>query len=307
VSDRPVVVVLGGTGFLGRRVVRHLQAKSFAVRVASRHRRQSEILFDCIDPLPQSIVADIRDDVSLSNAFEGAYGVVNAISLYVERGKDTFHDLHVNAARRMAKVARRAGVERLIHVSGIGADTNSASSYIRCRGEGEQVVRAAFPGAVVIRPAVMFASDDSFLNAILTQMRRVPLFPMFGQGHTLLQPVDVEDVAEAITRVMAQPQCGLATVECGGPRIYSYEALLRTIAREAGLTPILLPIPFLVWQALAWCAEYLPTPPVTRNQVQLMQIDTVASSHLPGLNDLGISAQPIETRTQAASGDFTGW
>jgi NADH dehydrogenase len=306
VPDRRVVVVLGGTGFLGRRVVRHLHAKDFAVRVASRHCRRSEALFGGIDPLPQSIRADIQDERSLSRAFDGAYGVVNAISLYVERGKDTFYDLHVNGARRAAEVASRVGVEHLIHVSGIGADSKSPSAYIRCRGEGEQVVRAAFPAAVVIRPAVMFGPDDSFLNAILTQMRRVPLFPMFGRGHTRLQPVDVEDVGKAIARVMAQPQRGLTTLECGGPRIYSYEALLRTIASEAGLTPVFLPVPFAVWQALARCAEFLPTAPVTRNQVQLMQIDNVASSDLPGLSDLGISGQSIETRIRAASRDLTG-
>ena len=299
--NRRVVIVLGGTGFLGRRVVRHLNARDFAVRVASRHRPRNGTLFGCIDPLPQSIAADICDEHSLSSAFDGAYGVVNAISLYVERGTDTFQDLHVNGARRVAEVASRVGVERLIHVSGIGADANSTSPYIRCRGEGEQVVRGAFPGAVVIRPAVMFGPDDSFLNAILVQMRRVPVFPMFGRGRTRLQPVDVEDVAEAITLMMAQPRRGLTTLECGGPRIYSYQSLLRTVAEEAGLTPVFLPIPFFVWQALAWCVEFLPAPPITRNQVDLMRIDNVASSHLPGLDDLGISPRSIETRARTAS------
>jgi NADH dehydrogenase len=122
---------------------------------------------------------------------------------------------------------------------------------------------------------------------------------MFGSGLTRLQPAHVEDVAEAIVRALQQTvSTSTATLECGGPRIYTYEQLLRLIARKAGLKPILIPVPFAAWQALAWSAEMMPSPPITRNQVELMQIDTVTSPEMPGLRDLGISPRAVEATLQ---------
>src|SRR6516162_3696270 len=153
-SDR-VVTVFGGTGFLGRRIVRHLRLQGFCVRVASRHpNRQMRLRPD--DPQVQSITADIHDARSVAAALADAYGVVNAVSLYVEHGRETLHSVHVKSAQLVAAQARRAGVKRLIHVSGIGADPRSQSLYIRKRGEGELAVREAFAEAILIRPAVMF-------------------------------------------------------------------------------------------------------------------------------------------------------
>src|SRR5258706_214686 len=137
-----------------------------------------------------------------SDALAGACGVVNAVSLYVEHGQETFHSVHVEAAQRIAAQAHRAGVDRLIHISGIGADAASQSRYIRKRGEGELAVRAAFVEALFIRPAVMFGPDDTFLTTILKLLRQLPIYPMFGRGRTRLQPAYVEDVAEAGARVM---------------------------------------------------------------------------------------------------------
>jgi NADH dehydrogenase len=150
------VTVFGGTGFLGRRIVRHLRSRGFAARIASRHPDRGRRLFGPDDPQLQSVQADIRDERSVADALAGAYGVVNAVSLYVERGQETFHSVHVESARRVAAQARRAGVKRLVHISGIGADAASQSRYIRTRGEGELVVGAAFADAHIIRPAVMF-------------------------------------------------------------------------------------------------------------------------------------------------------
>ena len=225
--------------------------------------------------------------------------MVNAVSLYVARGKETFHAVHVAAAERLANEARKAGVERLVQISGIGADAQSPSPYIRARGQGEQAVRAVFAGATVIRPAVMFGPDDAFLNTLIKLLRRLPVYPMFGRGETRLQPADVEDVGEAVARVMQRTETGPLTVECGGPRVYSYEELLRTIARAASVKPFLVPVPFGVWHALAWVAEVLPGAPVTRNQVELMQVDTVASPSLPGFAELGISPRPMEAVLQS--------
>jgi len=185
-------------------------------------------------------------------------------------------------------------VERLAHVSGIGSDAGSASLYIRKRGEGELAVRAAFADAILIRPAVMFGPDDSFLTAILKLLGRLPIYPMFGRGLTRLQPTYVEDVAEAIARVLDRKDARAITFEFGGPRVYTYEELLRVLAHEASLKPMLVPIPFAAWHTLAWLAEMLPSPPVTRNQVELMQVDTLSSPEMPGFENLGISPHPLE-------------
>ena len=171
------IVVFGGTGFLGRRVVWHLHKAGFFVRIASRHPDRGHRLFGFDDPQLRSIEANIHDEQSIADALAGAYGVVNAVSLYVEHGGETFHSVHVEAAQRVADQARRARVERLAHVSGIGSDAGSASLYIRKRGEGELAVRAAFADAILVRPAVMFGPDDSFLTSILKLLGRLPIYP----------------------------------------------------------------------------------------------------------------------------------
>jgi NADH dehydrogenase len=185
-------------------------------------------------------------------------------------------------------------VERLAHVSGIGADAASPSLYIRKRGEGELAVRAAFADALLVRPAVMFGPDDSFLTTILKLLRRLPIYPMFGRGLTRLQSAFVEDVAEAIASALQRTEMHAITFECGGPRVYSYEELLRAVAHEASLKPMLIPIPFAAWHVLGWFAEMLPSPPVTRNQVELMQVDNVSSPEMSGFGELGISPHSVE-------------
>ncbi|MGY4501833.1 uncharacterized protein YbjT (DUF2867 family) [Bradyrhizobium sp. GM24.11] len=292
------VTVFGGTGFLGRRIVRHLRSHGFPVRAASRHPDRGRRLFGPDDPQLQSVWANIHDERSVADALAAACGVVNAVSLYAERGQETFHSVHVESAQRVAAQARRAGVDRLIHISGIGADAGSRSRYIRKRGEGELAVRSAFGDALFVRPAVMFGPDDAFLTTILGLLRRLPIYPMFGRGLTRLQPAHVEDVAEAIGRVMRQAEMPSTIFEFGGPRVYSYEEFLGAVARQAGLVPRLVPIPFAAWNALAWVSEMFPSPLLTRNQVELMQIDTVSSPELPGFAELGISPQSVEAILQ---------
>jgi uncharacterized protein YbjT (DUF2867 family) len=292
-SDR-TVTVFGGTGFLGRRVVWHLRKREFSVRIASRHPERGKKLFGTDDPQLQSFEADIHDERSIADVLAGAFGVVNAVSLYVEHEQQTFHSVHVEAAQRVASQAHRAGIERLAHVSGIGSDAASPSLYIRKRSEGELAVRAAFPNAILIRPAVMFGPDDAFLTLILKLLRGLSFYPMFGRGLTRLQPAFVEDVAEAIARALQGRETQAMTYECGGPRVYSYEEFLRAVAHEAGVKPILIPVPFFAWHLLAWASEMLPSPPITLNQVELMQVDTVSSPETPGFGELGILPHSIE-------------
>jgi uncharacterized protein YbjT (DUF2867 family) len=293
-SNGRTITVFGGTGFLGRRVVRHLRSHGFSVRIASRHPERGRGLFALDDPQLESVAADIHEERAVADALAGAYGAVNAVSLYVEHGRETFHSVHVEAAGRLASQAARAGLERLALISGIGADAASSSRYIRKRGEGELAVRRAFAEAALIRPAVMFGADDSFLTTILDLIRRLPVYPMFGRGDTRLQPAYVEDVAEAIARALQWTNRHAATFECAGPRVYTYEELIRTVARAAGLRCTLMPMPFAAWHALAFLAEMLPSAPLTRNQVELMEIDTVASPGTPGFAELGIAPHAIE-------------
>ena len=296
-TDR-TVTVFGGTGFLGRRVVRHLRAHGFSVGTASRHPDRGQRLFVPDDPQLKSVGANIHDERSVADALAGAYGVVNAVSLYVEHGQETFHSVHVECAQRVAAQAQRAGVKRLVHISGIGADAASQSRYVQKRGEGELAVQAAFGDALFVRPAVMFGPDDAFLTTILRLLRQLPVYPMFGRGLTRLQPAYVEDVAEAIGRIVRRAETPSTIFEFGGPRIYSYEEFLRTVAHQAELAPRLIPIPFAIWHALAWTSEIFPRPLLTRNQVELMQIDTVSSPEMPGFIELGISPHSVEAILQ---------
>jgi len=284
-TDR-IVVVFGGTGFLGRRVVRHLLDHGFAVRVATRHvPEQASGL--------QFVRADVDDRSAIETAIAGAYAVVNAVSLYVERGGRNFQSVHVEAAARVASCARQAGIVRLVHLSGIGADPASRSPYIHSRGEGEASVRAEFATAAIIRPAVMFGPDDKFLTSLAGLLRRLPIYPLFGDGSTRLQPAHVEDVAEAIARILDPSHDSQPLYEFGGPQVLSYRALLQLIAERNGWRRRFLALPFPLWHGLAALAELLPGAPLTRNQVELMQCDTVASAALPGFATLGIAPRPI--------------
>src|SRR4051794_35077192 len=165
-DTKSVVTVFGGTGFLGRLVVRNLRDRGFAVRVVARHPRKAREHFDMPDGSLHVIAANVNDPRAVDAAIDGAQAVINTISLYVEHGEDTFQSVHVVAASRIASCAAAAGVQRLVHVSGVGANASSPSLYIRKRGEGEAATRAAFSGACIIRPTVMFGDADRFLTPL---------------------------------------------------------------------------------------------------------------------------------------------
>jgi uncharacterized protein YbjT (DUF2867 family) len=302
-APRRLITIFGGTGFLGRRVVRHLLGHNFEVRAASRHPERIASIFEPGKPGPHAVKADVHSEAEVAAALDGCYGVVNAVSLYVERSGDTFRDVHIDAAVRVARIARDAGVEHLAHISGIGADAESSSRYIRARGAGEQAVQRAFANTTLIRPSVMFGPDDAFVTTLVKMVRLLPVLPMFGSGKTKLQPVYVEDVAEGVTRaLLSTPGLRRACYEFGGPQIYTYEELLRTVARTVGARPRLIPMPFALWHAAARIAEYVPGAPLTRDQIALMQSDNVASPHLPGLAELGIQPTPIDAVLQQFRG-----
>jgi uncharacterized protein YbjT (DUF2867 family) len=287
------VTVFGGTGFLGRRIVHHLHDAGFAIRIASRHPDRGLPTVPSATSQIESVYGDINDDASVAAAVHGVSAVVNAVSLYVERGRDSFQSVHVGAAERVATLARQAGAEGLVHISGIGADVQSTSPYIRSRGQGEEAVLKAFPAATLLRPAVMFGPGDAFLTPLLAMLRRMPVFPMFGNGETTLQPAYVEDVGEASARVLQSPSPH-RVYELAGPGIYTYRALLTQLAAKAGGRPLLIPIPFVLWHGIGYLGEFLPRPPITRGQVELMEADSVAAADVSGFEALQIQPHAIE-------------
>lgn len=273
-------------------MVEHLVECGFHVRVASRHPEQQAA--GTAQVTVEHLQADVNDDESVAAAIGGSFGVVNAVSLYVERHGQTFESVHVEAARRVARRAQEAGVDRLAHVSGIGSDERSGSDYIRSRGRGEQVVREEFADATLIRPAVMFGPNDAFIVPVSQMLRRMPVFPLFGKGETTLQPAYVEDVAKAVasTFQLTKPA---PLYELGGPESYRYRQLLQLLIEHLGTRTKLIAVPFGLWLALAAVAERLPNPPITRNQVELMQIDNVRAADTPWFPDLGIEPRRLES------------
>ena len=287
------VTVFGGTGFLGRRLVRRLVAEGASARVAVRHPEAWTALGAAGLEAVAVLRAAVRDRASLAAALAAADAAVNAVSAYVETAGVTFEAVHVQGAENVAREAAAAGVGRLVLVSGIGANPNSGSRYIRARGRGEEAVERAFPGAIIVRPSAMFGPGDALFGTLAELGRRLPVLPLIG-GNTRLQPVHVEDVANAIARLLLRGATTDRIFELAGPTAYTVRDLatytLRLIARRRAL----MPVPFAVAEPLARLFEFLPNPPLTTGQVDLLKADNLASGSLPGLREIGIEPQTIE-------------
>jgi len=286
------VVVFGGTGMLGRRIVRRLSAAGVPVRVAVRHPERVDIR----PGLVEAIAADIRAVTPDSPALARATDVVNAVGLYAEHGDATFQAVHAEGAGRLAAAAREAGIERLVHVSGIGADPVSADAYIAARGHGEQAVRMACPGAVLVRPSALFADGEGLVESLAAIIRRAPVFPLFGRGRTRLQPVHADDVAEAVCCLLDPARAADPVYELGGPWVVTYRDLVERIADRLGRRRVLLPVPFAVWSAAArTLAAVSSAPPLTPAQVALMRQDNVRDPARPSFDALGMSPVSLDS------------
>lgn len=290
------VTVFGGTGFVGSRIVQQLSAEGKQVRVAVRHPKiGTQKDAGAGAATPAQIYADVCDSVSVVQAIEGSQAVINVVSLYVERGDAAFDAVHVRGAQNVAEAAQRAGIERLVHFSGLGVDPDSRSSYVRARAQGEATVRKAFPEATILRPSVIFGPGDSFFNTLARITRFVPVLPLFGNGETLLQPVFVEDVAKAVVTAMSEPSAPGKIYELGGPKVYSYKTLVKLLLDHLDRKRFLIPVPLMIWECEAALLNVLPEPPLTRDQVILMERDNVVSSAALTISDLGFEATPVES------------
>lgn len=289
-----LVTVFGGSGFVGRYVVKHLVAAGWRVRVAVR--RPDEALF--LKPLGNvgqiSICqANLRVPPSVAAAVAGADAVVNLVGILYESGAQSFAAVQARGAETVARAAREAGVRRLIQFSAIGADPDSEALYARTKAAGEAAALREFPGATVVRPSIVFGPEDGFFNRFAALARILPALPLIGGGETRFQPVYVGDVAEAVVRLLADAASAGKTYELGGPKVYSFRELMEIVLRETGRRCLLLPIPIAIASFQAAFLELLPYPLLTRDQVKLLKRDNVVSAGAPGLGELGIAATPV--------------
>jgi NADH dehydrogenase len=290
------ITVFGGSGFIGRYLVQRLARHGWIIRVAVRHPDRALFLkpMGAIGQITP-IAASLRHEGSITAAVAGADAVVNLVGVLYERGTQGFADIHVDGAARVARAAKAAGAGTLVHMSALGADPASPAAYGRSKAAGEEAVRAAFPEAAIARPSVVFGPEDDFLNRFATMARFLPALPLIGGGETRFQPVYVGDVADALLRLVEDPATAARTYELGGPRVYSFRALMELMLQAIGRRRLLVPLPFALASLQAFFLEWLPVPPLTRDQVRLLKRDTVVGPNALTLADLGIAATAMES------------
>jgi NADH dehydrogenase len=293
-----LVTVFGGSGFLGRHLVRALARRDYRIRVAVRR----PDLAGHLQPLGRvgqihAVQANVRYPDSVTAAVGRADIVVNLVAILFERGARTFEAVHVAGADAVARAAAAAGA-RMVHVSAIGADANSPAQYGRTKAAGEGAVRAAVPGATIFRPSVMFGPEDDFFNRFAAMARLSPVLPLVGGGHTRFQPVFVGDAAEAIARAVDGEIAGGTTYELGGPAVKTFRELMQFVLATTGRRRLLVPLPFPLASLQAAFLQFLPKPPLTPDQVKLLRVDNVVSEQAERerrtLTALGIAPTTIE-------------
>jgi uncharacterized protein YbjT (DUF2867 family) len=293
-ATRSVAAVFGGSGFIGRYVTKRLAAMGYIVRVCGRNAESGKALMTAgrvgqIVPLYVSLT----NPATIERAVESADLVVNLVGILAERRPGDFQRIQAEGAGRIARTAAAAGVSRMVQVSAIGADPASPSLYARTKAEGEAQVRAAMPGAVVLRPSIVFGAEDQFYNRFGQIAMLSPIMPVI-HGTTKFQPVYVGDVADAVVAALAGEDARGQTFELGGPRVYTFREILDYILRETRRNRRLVSIPDNIAELQARIGEWIPGKPLTRDQLLLLARDNVASPGAPGLEALGITPTPVE-------------
>lgn len=304
-GGRKVATVFGGSGFIGRYVVKRLAERGHIVRVAVRDPEAALFL----KPMgaPGQIVpvgVSVTDDAGVAAVVSGAEIVVNLVGILHETRKATFKAIQGEAPGRIGRAAAAAGARTVVQLSAIGADAASPSAYARTKAEGEQAVREAFPKATVLRPSIVFGPEDGFFNRFAALAQFVPALPLYGGGETKFQPVYVGDVADAVMAAVDRADAAGRTYELGGPRIYTFRELLDYILRITGRRRLLLPLPWSVGRMQARVFELLPNPPLTRDQLLLLQRDNVVAPGALTLADLGIMPKAVEAIVPGYLGRF---
>ncbi|MFM2044453.1 MAG: hypothetical protein RLY86_3029 [Pseudomonadota bacterium] len=292
-----VATVFGGSGFIGRHLIRRLAKTGCIIRVASRRPASCNFLRP-MGSVGQIVpfATDIHDEASVAAAVQGADLVVNLIGILAPRGRrDSFEAVQGEAAGRIARAAKAAGAARFVQLSAIGADAGSASAYARSKAAGEKAVLAAFPEATIIRPSIVFGPEDGFFNRFAAMSQISPFLPLIGGGKTRFQPIYVGDVADAVMAALATEAGKGKTYELGGPQVYTFRELMELTLREVGRPKKrLLTLGWGLANLQASVLEKLPGALLTRDQVTLLKTDNVVGGGLPGLADLGITATTVE-------------
>jgi NADH dehydrogenase len=299
-ADVPeLVTVIGGSGFIGRHVVRRLAAQGARVRVAVRDPNAGLFLKTMGEVGQIDLVqANLRDDASVARVVDGAQKVVISVGLLYEKGRQNFENIHVAGVARIARAARQAGVRKLVHLSALGADEKSPSAYGRSKARGEAALRDEFAAATILRPSVVFGVEDNFINRLAALSSLSPVMPvftrsLFDRDGPKFQPVFVGDVADAVIKILNSDAARGETLELGGPDVYSWRQIIELVLRATGRRRLLVPIPLSIARIKAFFLEMLPTPPLTRDQLRSMEVDNVVSAAGNGFGALGISPTPL--------------
>jgi len=293
-ATRSVATVFGGSGFIGRYIVKRLAQKGFVVRVATRDPESSRFLMTAgavgqVVPL----FASVENAATVRRAVEDASIVVNLVGILAEPTRGAFERVHAEGAGLVARSAAAAGTTHLLHMSAIGADPASPSRYATSKAAGEQAVRAGFPSAVIFRPSIVFGPEDAFFNRFGALARLSPLMPVIS-GETRMQPVYVGDVADAAMAALARADAAAALYELGGPRVWTFRELLAYVLQQTGRHRMLVNVPPSLARLQARLLEFVPGQPLTRDQLLMLSRDNVVAPGALGLSDLGIVPTPVE-------------
>ena len=293
-----LVTVFGGSGFLGAHVVRALAKRGMRLRVAVRNPGRGYRLRMLGDVGQIEVAqANVRNPDSIARALDGAQACVNLVGVLYESGRQKFQAVHAMGARNLAEASAKQGVGRFVQVSAIGADPASPAKYARTKAMGEAAVREIMPGAVVLRPSILFGQEDDFFNRFGTMVSFSPVLPLIGGGACRFQPVFVGDAAAAVAAAVLDPEAEGKTYELGGPGVYSFKTLMQLVCRETGRRPLLAPIPFPIASLIGLAGDLVAgviPPPLTRDQVELLRTDNVPSPGMPGLAELGVEPTTLE-------------
>lgn len=295
-----MITVFGGSGFVGRYVVRALVKKGFRVRVATRRPHLAlDLKVSGVVGQVELMQANVRNPSSVRRGVDGAHGVVNLVGILAESGSQRFASLQAKGAQNIAEAAAAAGARRFVQISAIGANPDSESRYAKTKAEGEQAVEEAFPGAVILRPSIVFGAEDGFFNRFADMARFAPALPLPGGGKMKMQPVFVGDVADCVANAIDNPSAA-GIYELGGPRAYTYRELMEFILETIDRPRFLVPMPMFAMSALGFAGEIagaLPfvEPFLTRDQVIMLGEDNVVSPDMRGVADLGVTLETIES------------
>ncbi|PZW43542.1 NADH dehydrogenase [Humitalea rosea] len=291
---RRVATVFGGTGFIGRQVVKRLARQDYVVRIVTRdpESARGQMTQGRVGQIV-AVRAGIEDAAAIARAVSGADVVVNLLGILAESRPGDFSRVQAEAPGRIAEAATAAGVRHFVQISAIGADASSPSLYARTKAAGEAAVLAGFPGAVILRPSIVFGPGDGFFNRFAGMARMLPFMPVIS-GDTRFQPVYVGDVADAVMAAVSRGDAAGRTYELGGPRVARFRDLLADILGWTRRRNRMVAIPMGLVRLQARICEFLPTPPLTRDQLLLLERDNVVAAGASGLAELGVAPTPME-------------